>query len=110
MNARLKLVGALFVSATMIVGLVSCASAPVRPAAAPSAAASTAPGQASAEPSSTATKEVAWDPAVWADFQKDVPRFVRALAKDKIEEMARERGSYFVDRALYNEAMAEYKR
>ena len=55
-------------------------------------------------------KPVTWDPAVWASFQKEVPRFVQALAKEKIEEMARENGSCYVDQALYEKAMAEYKK
>ena len=35
---------------------------------------------------------------------------MQALAKEKIEDMARENGSYYVDQALYEKAMAEYKR
>jgi hypothetical protein len=55
-------------------------------------------------------REVRWDDAVAADFEKDVPKFVKRLAKAKIEEMARVKGTYFVDRALYDEAMAANKR
>ena len=65
---------------------------------------------AGAEAAQTETREVLWDEAVKADFEKDVPKFVRALAKSKMEDMAREKGTYIVDRALYEEAMATYKR
>jgi hypothetical protein len=85
------------------VGLAGCASAPLRSEA---AAAASVPDPAPAP----SEKAVTWDPEVLADFQKDVPRFVRALAKDKMEEMAREKGSYLVDRELYDAAFAEYKR
>jgi hypothetical protein len=74
-----------------------------QPAAAPTVAAASAAGAAEEKP-------VTWDPAVWATFQKEVPRFVQALAREKIEDMARENGTYYVDQALYEKAMAEYKR
>ncbi|MEI6385647.1 MAG: hypothetical protein WCQ50_03365 [Spirochaetota bacterium] len=51
---------------------------------------------------------VIWDAAVQADFDANVPRFVKALARQKMEELARERTTYLVDRALYDEAMAKY--
>ena len=89
-----------------------CATKP-EPAAQPVQAgqpAATVPAAATAAPSAEAEKQVTWDPAVWAAFQKEVPRFVQALAKEKIEDMARENGSYYVDQALYEKAMAEYKR
>ncbi|MFZ4614666.1 MAG: PCP reductase family protein [Rectinemataceae bacterium] len=53
---------------------------------------------------------VTWEPAVQADFDANVPRFVKALARQKIEELARERKTCLVDRALYDEAMAKYSK
>jgi Proto-chlorophyllide reductase 57 kD subunit. len=86
----------------LMLGLVSCATAP-------------APAKDEGKPATAAAavddqREVLWDQAVAADFEKDVPKFARKLAKKKLEEMARERGTYCVDRALYDEAMATYKR
>ena len=83
-----------------------CATKPAPAAhaqAAQPAAAASAAGAAEGKP-------VTWDPAVWATFQKEVPRFVQALAKEKIEEMARENGTCYVDQALYEKAMAEYRK
>jgi hypothetical protein len=77
--------------------------------------AGTPPAQPTSTERPTATEQqaaderpVTWDPEVLADFNKNVPRFVKALAAQKMEEMARERGTYLVDRALYDEAMAKY--
>jgi hypothetical protein len=90
--------------AALAATLASCASAP-------KAAQSPKAGQAATEPTAQVdAREVLWDPAVKADFEKDVPKFVRAIAKSKMEDMAREKGTYLVDRALYEEAMATYKR
>jgi hypothetical protein len=94
----------------------SCATRPApatqaqaaQPAAAQAAAPAATPAATPAAPAEE--KPVTWDPAVWVAFQKEVPRFVQALAKEKIEEMARENGSYFVDQALYEKAMAEYRK
>jgi len=103
-SAALALIFALLVA--------SCATK-LAPAAQPVQAGQPAAAAASAAPAAAPAaeeKQVTWDPAVWANFQKEVPRFVQALAKEKIEDMARENGSYYVDQALYEKAMAEYKR
>lgn len=77
-------------------------------------------GCATSPPPAPAAEEVAeatadetpvtWEAAVQADFDANVPRFVKALARQKIEELARERKTYLVDRALYDEAMAKYSK
>ena len=81
--------------------LSGCATAPTAPLSKSGAEQKAAPAD---------QRPVLWDAAVAADFERDVPRFVKALAKSAIEDMARERGSYFVDRALYEEALAKFKR
>lgn len=103
MRRRLSLGAAAALAASLV--LAACASAPAPAAAAPSEQA--APATPAAP---TDSRDVAWDPEVKADFEKNVPKFVRALAKSKMEDMAREKGTYLVDRALYDEAMATYKR
>lgn len=87
-----------------------CATKPAPSAQAQAGQPAASAASAAAASSAEAEKQVTWDPAVWAAFQKEVPRFVQALAREKIEEMARENGSYYVDQALYEKAMAEYKR
>jgi hypothetical protein len=105
MSAKRKMTLVLALSASAIIGFSSCATAKRMPGKSDGAGQAVVPQAVAAD-----QKAVAWDPEVWADFQKDVPRFVRALAKEKMEEMARDKGSYFVDRDLYSEAMAQYKR
>jgi hypothetical protein len=90
------------------IALAGCASAAQAASATNEASAQAKP--AAAAPAQVDAREVLWDPSVKADFEKDVPKFVRALAKSKMEDMAREKGTYLVDRALYEEAMATYKR
>jgi hypothetical protein len=85
----------------------SCAGTP-EPAAGPAPATKTAPAQSASSggEADEHAREVAWDESVRADFSREVPRFAQKLAKAKLEEMARDNGTYFVDRALYDEAMA----
>jgi hypothetical protein len=132
--SALSLVTLLFLfSCVMIPDTPPLATATATPTATASAAATTTPSAAatttpSAEatatsatpavsPASTTSeanaspdpdRAVTWDPTVWADFLKEVPKFVQKMAKKAMEDMARERGTYYVDRALYNEAKAKY--
>jgi hypothetical protein len=97
------LLAATALAAAASAALCSCASPPSRPADQPPPAASA--GSAGAQ-----EREVAWDESVQADFDREVPRFARKLAESKLEDMARDKGTFLVDRALYDEAMAQYKR
>lgn len=92
-------------AAALAAALVSCASAPARDASGAAPAMAPAPAASAAK-----EREVSWEAEVQADFGREVPRFAQKLAKAKIEEMARDKGTYLVDRALYDEAMAQYKR
>jgi hypothetical protein len=100
MRRARALIVATAAAAILSSALCSCATPPA-PAAEPAPAVASAASQ---------EREVSWDESVRADFSREVPRFAQKLANAKLEEMARDKGTYFVDRALYDEAMAQYKR